>query len=80
MIEVSVKHPLDNILKYKNYRCKNCGSEVFISAFILKKIPETVLGQNTISPINIFICRKCKTPTDDGLKLLNYEEDTITKS
>ena len=41
--------------------CENCGCEVFVPTYILRKISKLLIGAQTdgIIPVNTFSCAKC---------------------
>lgn len=44
-------------------RCKECDSEIFIPAYKFRKASKLLTGnmEDTIIPIQVFICNTCKT-------------------
>jgi len=47
--------------------CKECGGKVFDSALLLYKISAVLMGQETIAPIQVFICKNCGTIVEELL-------------
>lgn len=43
-------------------KCEKCGCEVFMPAYLLRKVSKLLIGAQSdgIVPINVFSCVKCK--------------------
>lgn len=47
-------------------KCKQCDGEIFIQAFVLRRIPALLSpnGQKSVQPMPVFLCVECQTPVD----------------
>ena len=70
-----------NPLTYPNLKCHKCGNQIFTQKFIIKEISGLQMGtgvNKTLTPIPIFVCDKCGSPTEDIIKRFKLnEEDKI---
>jgi len=51
-----------NVKDAKDVKCDECEGEVFVPAFLIKKISALVspTGQEVLAPVQVFQCSSCK--------------------
>tara|TARA_R100000455_G_C6175839_1_gene55515 strand:+ start:118 stop:339 length:222 start_codon:yes stop_codon:yes gene_type:complete len=49
--------------------CENCGGDVFVPAFLLRKVSALVspTAKDTVLPVQLFACIKCNHVNEDML-------------
>lgn len=51
-----------NVWEQESVRCDSCGHDIFVQAFIYKRIPGLLMGTGTeehIQPVPVAVCAKC---------------------
>lgn len=67
--------------KTTGIKCENCECEVFVPAFVLRKVSKLLIGaqQDGVIPINVFACANCghvnKEFTPKGIEKLNQADE-----
>lgn len=67
---------------YPTKKCSKCGGLTFVSRYIIKEIPGTLVGagpETIVYPMKALVCADCGTIIDEDVKLLKLEKDLEDK-
>jgi DNA-directed RNA polymerase subunit RPC12/RpoP len=61
--------PVIDITKTEPIACKKCGSEIFISGLVVRKLSKLLTGQkkDEILPFEVYLCGDCGELLDESL-------------
>lgn len=63
---------------YPTKRCSKCNGITFLSRYVIKEIPGTLVGagpETVIYPMKVLVCAECGAIIDEDIKMLKLEKD-----
>lgn len=65
-------------LEYPTKKCSKCGSITFVSKYVIKEIPGTMIGMGTdtvVYPLKVLACSECGHIIEEDVKMYKLEKD-----